>query len=295
MNTCRLCKQEADLQLSHILPAFVFRWMRESSGNGHIRSGTEPNKRVQDGLKLPWLCKTCEGVLNQSETAFANNLFYPYIEKSGHEFHYSTWLLHFCVSISWRILIYHTEEHHLNGWNKEETSHVTKAELTWREFLLGQRPHPDRFHQHLIPFDQIESSTGTFVSNINRYLMRAIDMDVCKWGSSLYTYGKLGRFVILGFINEQNYNYWKGSKINANKGVIGPRRYMLPMAFADYLNEKAQKITELIGSVSDKQQEKIDSSFKRNADRYIGSDAYQAMLADISMFGDEAFTKRDKK
>ena len=241
MDKCRLCHQEADLQISHILPAFVFRWMRESSGNGHIRYGTEPNQRVQDGLKLPWLCETCEGVLNRSETAFATNLFHPYIQKSGNQFHYSTWLLHFCVSVSWRILKYYTEELHLDGWNEEEMSHVTKAEQTWREYLLGKRPHPERFQQHLIPFDQIASATGEFVPNINRYLMRAIDMDVCKWGKSLYTYGKIGRFVILGFINEPNFNYWKGTKINANKGIVGPKSYKLPKSFAEYLNAEVSR------------------------------------------------------
>lgn len=294
MNTCRLCKQEAELQLSHILPAFVFRWMRESSGNGHIRYGFEPNKRVQDGLKLYWLCETCEGVLNQSETAFATKLFHPYIEKSGNQFYYSTWLIHFCVSVSWRVLKYYHEELHLEGWSEKEISHVNKAEQTWREFLLGKKPHPERFQQHIIPFDQIESTSGGFVPNINRYLMRAIDMDVCKWGESLYTYAKIGRFVILGFVNEPNFNHWKGTKVNANKGIIGPKKYVLPKAFGNYLNEQAQKTSELLGSVSDKQQEKIDYAFRKNVDRYIGSDAYQAMRADLSMFGDEAFSKRKK-
>ena len=77
---CRLCQQEAGLKLSHILPAFAFRWLKDSAGNAYIRRGMEPNRRVQDGLKYYWLCSSCEGLLNLSETAFATNLFYPYID-----------------------------------------------------------------------------------------------------------------------------------------------------------------------------------------------------------------------
>ena len=49
--TCRLCDTESELQLSHILPAFAIRWLRESSGTGHVRGTAAPNLRVQDGEK----------------------------------------------------------------------------------------------------------------------------------------------------------------------------------------------------------------------------------------------------
>jgi hypothetical protein len=93
--TCRLCQQQAELKLSHILPAFIFRWLKETSGGGHLRHGMEPNRRIQDGLKRYWLCSPCEGRLNLSETAFATKLSHPYIEASGKQFTYSGWLIHF--------------------------------------------------------------------------------------------------------------------------------------------------------------------------------------------------------
>ena len=100
---CRLCQTDSDLQLSHILPAFTYRWLRESSGNGHIRNTIEPNKRVQDGLKRYWLCASCEELFSRDETAFANQLFYPYLSESGKAFPYSSWLLRFCTSVSRRL------------------------------------------------------------------------------------------------------------------------------------------------------------------------------------------------
>ncbi len=50
---CRLCGKNADLQESHIIPSFVYRWLKDSSGTGYLRFGPEPNKRVQDGYKNP--------------------------------------------------------------------------------------------------------------------------------------------------------------------------------------------------------------------------------------------------
>lgn len=294
LDKCRLCQLQAELQHSHILPAFAFRWLRESAGNGHIRLGSEPNQRVQDGLKCYWLCTSCEGLLSRSETAFATNLFHPYMEASGKQFPYSSWLIHFCTSLSWRVLRFYLDENHLKGWDKEELAHIVKAERIWRELLLGLRPHPETFRQHLLPLDCIESTTGKFAPNINRYLMRAIDMDICRGGKAIFTYAKLGRFIVIGFVHEPNPNHWRGAKVNANKGIVEPKKYVLPKPFAEYLNQKAQRMAELLNSVSDKQQTKIDSAFRQNVDRYIESDAFQAMRADLSMFGDEAFSKRSK-
>lgn len=294
LDTCRLCKQQTELQNSHILPAFIFRWLKESAGNGHIRFGENINQRVQDGIKRNWLCASCEGILNRSETVFANNLFYPYLEDSGKQFHYSRWLLHFCTSVSWRTLLLYMEDYPSADWKKDDLEHLAKAECIWREFLLGARQHPGSCRQHLLPLDRIQSTTGKLASNINRYLMRAVDTDICRGDNNIFTYVKLGRFLVLGFVYEPDPNRWRGTKINANKGIVEPKEYTLPRPFGEYLNQKAQRMAGLLSSVSDKQQAKIDSAFRKNVDRYIESDAFQAMRADVNMFGDEAFLY-DKK
>jgi hypothetical protein len=35
-----------ELQESHILPGFVFRWMKETSATGYLRFGQQPNLRT---------------------------------------------------------------------------------------------------------------------------------------------------------------------------------------------------------------------------------------------------------
>jgi len=289
---CRLCQTDSELQLSHILPAFTYRWLRESSGNGHIRHSLEPNKRVQDGLKRYWLCSSCEELFSRSETAFAGRLFHPYLAASGRVIRYSDWLLRFCTSVSWRVIRFYRDEGHLNNWESDALGHVSEAEIVWREFLLGRRQNPGTFQQHLLPVDQISSASADLVPNINRYLMRAIDMDICRGSRSIFTYSKLGRFIILGFVHEPNLNHWKGTRVHATHGFVEPRKYMVPRALGGYLNDKATKMRDALDSVSERQKAKIDEAFRSNVDRYIGSDAFVAMNADIELFGDEAFSPR---
>jgi hypothetical protein len=292
MGACKLCGNLSELQLSHVLPAFVFRWQRESSGNGHIRSTHEPNRRVQDGLKFHWLCSDCEQRFSDWEREFASNLFHPYFTRSGERFAYGPWLLKFCASVSWRVLVYGLEKDGLSSWSEADRARATSAESFWREFLLGATQHPGGFRQHVLPLDMISSATGDLESNMNRYLTRAIHLDIVSGAGAAFTYAKLGRWAIFGSISEPK-GAWAGTKVNANEGVIGPASYTVPAQLGDYWNEKARKMSAAIGSVSDKQQQKIASAFRSNLDRFVDSDAFAAMQADVAMFGNDAFQKRE--
>ncbi|RFC36750.1 MAG: hypothetical protein DID92_2727743527 [Candidatus Nitrotoga sp. SPKER] len=286
---CRLCKKDVELQLSHIVPAFIYRWMRESSGNGHLRCTQTPNRRVQDGPQKHWLCADCEGRFSRMERSFANQLFHPYLSSSGQRFQYGNWLLQFCTSVSWRVLHYYLSKDHKIAFGPIACAHIAEAEATWRAFLLGYIPHPGSFRQHLIPLDRIESTTAKLPTNINRYLMRTINIDLCRGGDTIFVYSKLGRFLILGFVNEPNQNQWVGSKVNANQGTVEPKQYVCPAQFLSYLINKANSTSTAISSISDKQRSKSDEAFRSNIDRFVGSDLFKAMDADVEMFGSAAF------
>lgn len=286
---CHLCGSSSELQNSHVVPAFVFRWLRDTSGNGHLRSNRSPNRRIQDGPKERWLCLTCEANFNRSETAFANQIFHPYLQASGQRLRYGPWLLHFCVSVSWRTLHYHTQHQEADKFPTHLNQAIEVAESTWRNYLLGNLPHPGEFRQHLVPMDRIESTSGKLSPNINRYLMRAVQIDMCQGGETLFTFTKLGRFMVLGFISEPNTSNWTGSRINANQGTVEPRNYTMPAAFMGYINDKANSLSGITRSISDRQHAKINDAFVANIDRMAGSDFFSAMSADVEMFGPKAF------
>lgn len=294
IGNCLLCSKPAELQLSHVLPAFVFRWQRETSANGHIRTGHEPNRRVQDGIKHHWLCAECEDLFSKSEGHFANRLFRPYTDDGGQTIQYTNWLAHFCASVSWRVLKHYQQERGFSDIRPLLLEQVHSAESTWRKFLLGELSHPGKHQLHLIPMDEIASTSMDLPANINRYLLRAIHMDLCHGEDLMFTYAKMGRFIVLGFVHEPKPSRWKGTKVHINVGTVGPKTYVLPNAFGNYLMQKAQAVRKALDSINENQQEKIDRVFKANIDRYAKSDAYRAMSADVSMFGNKAFSKAKK-
>lgn len=218
-NPCRLCGETKELQESHILPGFVFRWMKETSATGYLRFGQQPNLRVQDGLKVHLLCGDCERRFNRWETDFANRIFHPMTQGDAARASYGPWLLLFCASVSWRVLVYHMDTTQLHSVPDALLPIAERAELIWREFLLGSRPRPQEHEQHILPLagGSVESYTHSEMPpNINRYLFRAPDMTVASNDRDAFTYAKLGPFIILGFIAMPRPKQWVGTRVNTH-------------------------------------------------------------------------------
>ncbi len=288
---CKLCAQDKPLLLSHITPAFVFKWARDTAGGSHLRSTAEPNLRAQDGLKYHWLCADCETLFSKDERTFAYRLFHPYLENSAGRYPYGPWLLRFCTSVSWRLLHLTLERGQFeDDWTTESIAHLRHVETIWREYLLGARLHPGQYRQHILPLDIIQQATDDTAPNINRYLARAIQTDLCRNSQSTFTLAKLGRFAVFGMI-QPDVQPWKGTIVRANEGTIEPKKYVLPSTLWSYFNQKANEAGEAIAAVSDKQHAKIDENFRKNIDHFPNSDSFRAMQADVEMFGDRAFRR----
>ncbi|WP_447983225.1 hypothetical protein [Nitrospira sp. Nam74] len=279
------------------MPAFIYRWLRDTSGKSHLRSGQMPNQRIQDGHKRYWLCCACEQLFSASETRFASNLFYPYTKDATKPIGYGPWLLHFCVSVSWRVLQFFKDETSLEGYDPDGLEATAKADQAWKEYLLGQSPHPGRFEQHLLPLGAIESSsagTDSLPPNINRYLMRMVDKGLCRGSDgSIFVYSKLPRILVVGFVHGGRKNQWNRTKVHVRNGSIEPgTEYRIPGVLFQFIMERAKQAAQMMGSVSARQLQKIDASFEKNIEDFVGSDEFIAMQTDVEMFGDVAFTRK---
>ena len=69
MEQCRLCKcTDKPLKESHIIPKMFYNALKRNSPTRIMRMADDPNRGVQDGLKLPFLCGECEelfGIVNK--------------------------------------------------------------------------------------------------------------------------------------------------------------------------------------------------------------------------------------
>lgn len=151
--TCALCGENKSLSMSHIIPNFVFKWMKESSATGFLRSAENPEKRLQDFAKLPFLCLECEQLFSKFESYFAKQVFFPVLNKKIIQVSYDEKLLGFIISLSWRTLkkTYATNctQH---PWIKE---HLDMAEKIWRDYLLGVRKDVLPYETYMLFMDSL--------------------------------------------------------------------------------------------------------------------------------------------
>lgn len=287
---CRLCQQRANIQSSHVLPSFVFKWLKK---DGFIRHGPTINRRVQDGAKEEWLCLSCEGLLNGWETQFANKLFHPMNEEGLPTIAYGDWLLKFCTSVSWRSLLYLREQKHLTLFSDRQIEKADRALETWRQFLLGEQPHPNSFEQHLLPFGPIKSKSAiNWPPNINRYLLRTVEINAGCSDSIAFIFSKLGKFAVLGFISLEHPEQWSGSKIRLRGGSIKPRQYIFPIQLGHYLSDRATRAWNAMERMSDVQNEKVNATIRSDIDKFARSELRTAIEYDVALFGKDAFHKR---
>lgn len=287
LGQCAFCGTEKDLRVSHVLPAFIYRWLRRRSGTGHIRHTENPNVRVQDGAKQPWLCQDCEALFSITETAFANKAFYAW-HDGKHRILYGDWLLRFCVSVSWRVLKFARGKNVSHKYTDEQENLMNQAEVRWRNFLNGDVPHPGGFEQHLMITDIIESSTApNLPDNFNRFMTGAVTFDIVGSQKSLMTFAKLGNFIVFGIVQKGS-DKWEGTKVHVKHGVLQPTRTTVPIGILDLLRDKAQKAKDAMAQLSPAQRSKIDSHIHANLDAFLKSDQFASIQADMLMFGEDA-------
>jgi hypothetical protein len=133
---CALCGLTYEpKEKSHIVSAFAYRWLKETSVTGFMRHGPRMNRRQQDGVKDYFLCEVCEDRFSRFEGAFANTVFYPLVADSSLHIEYGEDILKFAVSASWRVLAYSNEKRRLQHFRGRHEGAISKTLAVWRRYL----------------------------------------------------------------------------------------------------------------------------------------------------------------
>ncbi|TSK08558.1 MAG: hypothetical protein FPO08_04420 [Geobacter sp.] len=291
---CRLCQNQKELRLSHIIPKFVYSWFKRTSVSS-LRMLDNPNKRIQDGAKEYLLCAECEQLLNKWETPFCNNIFLKVQNKEikNEGMSYDRWALKFATSVSWRVFNYYAKEDN-DHLSPEQQKSAEMANETWRKFILGELPHPGEFQQHILLVDAIQSHTAPKLSPfINRYFLSSIDMDIVATDDYAFVYTKFFRIIVFGFIHGREHKLWQGTKINAYSGVIGGCDSRIASEVIEFMNKRADIVFESQSDLSQKQQDKIADLFSNNPEMIAGAEISRAMAYDYMHSGEKAFYKKD--
>lgn len=287
---CALCEINPREEDSHIIPSFVFRWLKRTSATGFLRSTGNINQRIQDGEKYPLLCRQCEDAFSVWETAFANEVFFPLTEASRLEnrgvnksIFYGKYTLPFCVSVLWRALHYLWID---NSYQNESLEADFKSRLKpaydrWQQFLLKKVPHPGGFNVHIFPVDTIES--GHLPGNpgsINMYLVRGVDMNLIYNEVRGHVCVKLPYMIILGRIFDLEPKFGESSRIRVQKGMIGHKNLKITGDVWNFLFTRSRLIDEKFETMSARQKSKVDEAILQNPERSQNSPSFEAGVKD---------------
>lgn len=256
---CKLCQKEADLQLSHIVPKFIFTWMKKT-GDGNLRSGSDFNKRRQDGYKVYMLCKSCEGIFGKLETYFSSKVFFPFVNGSQSQIDYDERLFKFVISVIWRYFHFDFLESEKGTFSYPV---MLEAELEWRNYLLDVAKAKRFTSIHLLPFGVLLEDSGSIddklFNRLIRYLARNVDAavtDNCQDYSISFV--KLPRFCFVIPLEGFDETLVSGTAIHPEGGT-----YILNEAMckdpriSELIMDRIRQLEEGLESMSSKQKQKI--------------------------------------
>lgn len=234
---CALCKKEAVLEDSHIIPKFVFKYLIKDSHNGRLRNPKEPNRPLQDGLKMKLLCGDCEDLFSTNETHFSRSIFHPFKEnKLEYPVMYEgNWLNYFITSVHWRILnnsleTYRTQQNPKSILPQEYLDALTKASDTMRSYLLGERDNLDDLENHIVFFN--EEMAAAAVNNphatiFGSVLGRAI---VSEKHNSIHIFSNLSGIIMFTLIRKHPKEQWINTTVQNESGEFSlPQRFESPV------------------------------------------------------------------
>lgn len=281
---CALCRQEAELEESHVIPKFVFKSLKKHSPTGNMRMTNEPNKKVQDGDKMYLLCGSCEDLFNNDETMFAGSVYHKFQQGTLKEFEYGAWLERFIVSVNWRNLyldiIEFVKEQNINAI---ELEYLIDCEKKLREFLLNDSQELKEVENHIFFFNEIDVASKV-ISEMN--LHSALGSCVvgytvlCDSYGSSYVFLNLQGLVMVTILKPSKLDSWKGTQVqkSGNFNLQEAQHITSPlMAEFEYI---ASNINSSRSQLSKVQREKILESIIKNQDKFLKSKAFKRLQND---------------
>ena len=285
--SCALCGLFPPQENSHIIPDFVFRWLKATSATPFMRNASNPNKRIQDGKKYPLLCEACEDLFSCYEDSFASTVFHPYSENHNQIISYDADCLKFCVSLVWRGLhhLWLNEAHSGEPLQEELQGKLDEPYKIWAEYLLGNRPHPDRFTVNVIPVGDITSTNISRVPrNLSQYYTGTTDMDLVCGSQCGFVYVKIPHFMIFGKIFETTgHRFAYDTRVRANNGIINPSRITVSQEIEEYIFSRCDLIIANAEQVTASQIEAIKKSLARDPERVKNSRSVKSAIHDAKL------------
>lgn len=286
---CALCNNNSILCMSHLLPNFVFRYMKDTSFTGRFTDAINPNLPRQNGKQYKMLCEDCEQRFSRYEKYFKENIFIKYHKKENlHFYSYNNYLLKFIISVNWRILYQALNDPDKKPLPNKYLEILNKTEHRWRYYLLDKNKSPKNPVNCLMFLDYISDYTGfkadEIPNNINRYLGRAVDGTIVfnKANTELWVYSKLIRIAFVSVIKGNLLNDWEDTIIKNANGNIKVKQNIASL-FGYFLFKRVNELNPLFAKRSIKQKTIIRDKQINDFDTFISTETGESLFEDFKL------------
>ena len=267
---CNLCDKNTGLAESHIIPKFVFRWMKNTGGK-YFRTPLNPNKRMQDGEKRYLMCFDCEQKFSKYEKWFADNIFFPHLNNDQRFLEYDENLGNFIISVLWRRLL-------INKIDGEQF--YDDVFYNWKSYLDKNKP---------LKFDNIHllflgDKWGNNVQPnqyVSRYFNRATDTNIAEIDGEKIVFAKFSRFLVFAKLDSETKKF-RGTNVLLKKSRFPFVQFIDNGMFSLFFLDRAEKIYQLaLSKISPQEQEKIVTEINKTHQEFWNSDAGKSVSSDL--------------
>lgn len=277
---CALYDEETELQESHIHPKFVIKHTKKT-GSKYLRSFVNPNKREQDGIKIPLLGFRAEQEFAKREKWFSENIFKPFL-NGKHNLEYDENLYYFAISFLWRVIRLELKSGDLS--DKWYYNIMLDAEKEWKQYLT-KNIIPGKYHNVNILLTKRLEENNSDLKGADFYLTRILDATLVdnKEHTFFLIYGKFNRFIFWSVIksppiDDELYEV----EIHPNGGTLEIPQKLQYFPIDSFLNNRIRGM-ENMPEVDQKQQDKIEEEMLKDIDKFWESDVGQSLLNDINL------------
>lgn len=283
---CALCHQPAELQLSHFIPKFVFRWLKETSATKKFRHSPNVNVRAQDGVKDYLLCTACEQRFSRWEAQFADSFFRPIVtsKHGGFAIRYDSWLLMCLLSIHFRSIL--LQLRHPDPANAHWLPLLSVLLEDWRKRLLSDTPVEPTTEQHVFVLSTLTQHhpAADLPEGLNWYWMRGVDMTLATVGSAvLYSYVKLPGIVLLSALQPSHVPGMSGTRVRLTGRLSSPQAIENEDIGTFIIQTRPDAAWSKLNQISPNQRQVIAQDYKKNFDTWETLPSFDVGLADAML------------
>ena len=259
---CELHGEPSELKESHIIPKFVFKWMKKT-GTTRLRQLKNINVPIQDGIKKHMLCQNCENLFSIHEKWFCEKIFLPFLKDNSLNIQNTENLKYFIISILWRVVKYFKDDG--NKYNFK--SDLDRAENIWKNYLLHDNIVSEYENIHLILVDNSNFPN----KETDLYFSRAVDIDIAENENMCFVYAKFSKFILIGEIKGFENNSFEKTNISLEKKFSSSNQIINDTTVFDFFKNRINQ-TKSYSDLSESQKKKNNEYHKNKYQNYTGGE-----------------------